>query len=171
MAPKNLTTEYRGLRFTLHQVDLEREQFLVERISDSHILASTLCSPAARESFEALVDAWINQRIGTNPPKDVHCAACDAVLIPEMRADTEYQFDNALWVSFSGGYGMFIDPFGEEDLKAVICHACAHALCDSQPWIQRLLRPHESHAHRTEDIAALLAAGHKGWDLERVDEA
>ena len=169
MEAADLTAERRGLRFTMHQIDDGRAQFIVERVSDGNILTSTLCSPEARDRFEEIIEAWIDDRLGVNPPKPVYCSACNSVLVPGLRSDTEYQFDNALWIKFSGGYGMFIDPF-EGDPQGVLCHECAHALCGSQPWIANLLNPHDSHAHRTEDIPRLLAEGHTGWDLhERED--
>lgn len=31
--------------------------------------------------------------------------------------------------------------------EAVLCHECAHELCETVPWINTLLNPLESHAH------------------------
>jgi len=126
--------------------------------------------------------------------------------------DTEYAFDNCLWICFHGGYGMFVDNLqatlpnntedrwvrGEDgeyktrtspngvtpienrnwepeyneprmmqppaDYECVICHDCAHALCAQVPWLERLLEPHRSHAHRTawkEEHPE-----HYGWDYD-----
>lgn len=38
----------------------------------------------------------------------MNCLACDAELEPDFEG-TNYQFDNALWIGFFGGYGMFVD--------------------------------------------------------------
>ena len=38
------------------------------------------------------------------------CTRCHAELVPDnANLDTTYQFDNALWIGFHGGYGMFVD--------------------------------------------------------------
>lgn len=76
--------------------------------------------------------------------------------------DAGHQYDNVLEVTFHGGYGMFIDPFGEPDPHALLCHACAHRLCDTFPWAARLLRPDTSHSHQDRYLDALHAAGHPG---------
>ena len=98
------------------------------------------------------------------------------------------QWDNALVLRLEGGYGMFIDPIphdpatdfrtgtvGELDrprpregtlqragaLKVVICHDCAHDLCERVPWLERLIEPQRSHAHSHRRDWT----GHTGWDL------
>ena len=79
--------------------------------------------------------------------------------------DNRYQFEDSLWIGFHGGYGMFLDNFnatiaenefmaespeeltykeerllpGQPDYEAVICHDCAHELCEKVPWIKSLL--------------------------------
>jgi hypothetical protein len=168
----DLTREYRGLRFTLHSVDQEREQFSVERISDGIVLTSTLHRPENLRAFDGLVDDWIAERLGVPEPPAVHCQSCGTRLLPGMRTDTDYQFDGALWLQFDGGYGMFIDPFGEDQPRAVVCHACAHELCERVPWIAALLQPERSHSHRHDHCEALILDGHDGWDLDttRLDE-
>lgn len=114
-----------------------------------------------------------------------NCFNCSAELKSDsVNPDTEYQFDNALWVGFFGGYGMFVDDIdvswggaprmlaGAAE-EAVICHECAHELCETVPWIKRLLRPQKSHAHTTEYWEA--NPDHEGWDkdsaLERIQKA
>lgn len=101
----------------------------------------------------------------------MNCAACDRELKPEAGSpETDYQFDNALWIGFHGGYSMFVDNFeADEDRKlpgadaeAVLCHDCSHDLCTANPWIEKLLKPLESHAHTREYWAA--HPNHKGWD-------
>jgi hypothetical protein len=161
----DLVSEYRGLRFTLHRVDASREQFVVTRVSDGHMLASKLYVAEVRDFFGAAVDAWIADRLGVNEPEPVCCGSCGATLVAVADMDTDYQFDNALWVRFSGGYSMFIDPCGDPDPQVVLCHACAHEFCDALPWVARLLEPARSHAHLSAEGAALIAAGHDGWDL------
>jgi len=98
------------------------------------------------------------------------CDACEHPLTL-LYADVNDQYDNALIIQFIGGYGMFVDLFGdrEDDGDTVICHKCAHELCDKVPWIGKLLTPHDSHSHRTVDIPQLLEEGHTGWDLEEYE--
>lgn len=98
------------------------------------------------------------------------CADCGGDLepvFPDM--DTDYQFDNALWISFQGGYAMFMDPMGTPKgpmgvggYQAVLCHGCAHALCEAHPWVDALIQPLRSHAHTLEFWAA--HPDHDGWD-------
>ncbi len=99
----------------------------------------------------------------------VRCAGCGTEMVGDLMPDgrgSRYQFDNALWIGFHGGYGMFIDPFGSTPVlsagqEAVVCHGCAHELCDAVGWIARLLDPARSHSHR----AGQDWTGHVGWDL------
>ncbi|SRR5580765_566535 len=149
------------------------------------------------------------------------CSKCDTELVPDHGAPDDpvtYQFQNALWIGFFGGYGMFVDnieakfpintderfkrasdrrgDFGlyddyilseegrviddpewvpeyreqrvlaaQPDYEACLCHDCAHALCDSEPWLAALLHPYGSHAHRTEYHVA--HPDHLGWDYDR----
>jgi hypothetical protein len=168
----DITREYRGLRFTLHSVDSEREQFLVERISDGTVLTSTVCQPSSVGAFDTLIDNWILDRLGVAEPEPVHCYGCAKRLVTAMSHDTDYQFDNALWVQFDGGYGMFIDPMGDERARVVICHECAHDLCDKVTWVGALLDPAKSHSHRAAACESLILEGHRGWDLDptRLDD-
>lgn len=121
------------------------------------------------------------------------CVACGGELSPDNGSEpTSYQFENALWLGFHGGYGMFVDNLGATmptntderwlrddsgeyrlndgqpivnpdwkptygeprvlpgtpDYEAVICHECAHDLCEKVPWIKTLLDPDNSHSHR-----------------------
>lgn len=169
------------------------------------------------------------------------CYACQADLVPDDGAPDDpatYQFDNALWLGFHGGYAMFVDNLearlptntedrwlrdedgeylmgtkcicsvrdrvgapqaanvgwkyhefecpcrnpidnldwepeyreervlpGQPDYEAVICHECAHELCATVPWVERLIRPHGSHAHKTAWKEA--HPEHWGWDYDR----
>lgn len=103
------------------------------------------------------------------------CASCKAELRPEFesQAETEdYQFDNALWIGFFGGYGMFVESPEVLDnpaqmirgasYEAVICHDCAHKLCVENPWIENLLMPLRSHAHKADYWQE--NPDHEGWD-------
>lgn len=123
------------------------------------------------EGLEAVIDSWVAHRLGAVVPEPVRCRSCQRALRPEGDRDTDYQFCNALWVTFEGGYGMFVDPIGSGPYRAVICHDCAHGLCDTVAWIDDMIRPLESHSHHVDDIDTLRAAGHRGWDLDRDDDA
>lgn len=108
------------------------------------------------------------------------CVSCEKELAPESgNSETEYQFDNALWVGFFGGYGMFVDDIETEygyskpmlagaAHEAVLCHDCAHKLCEANPWIEKLLQPARSHAHTQEYWDK--HPYHEGWDtsLEKL---
>jgi hypothetical protein len=159
------TRDYRGLRFQTRRMRDGRIHFLVERISDGHILDSWPYRAESVTGIDQLMSDWIDERIGVHEPATIHCSACGCRLASVGRQDTEYQFDNAIWISFSGGYGMFVDPLGKEDPKGVLCHDCAHRLCEQNPWVNALLRPFVSHSHPSAQTAALIAAGHQGWDL------
>lgn len=79
-------------------------------------------------------------------PSRVCCRVCQTELQPVFSPDTEYQFDNALWVNFTGGYDMFVESLpGLAPPPVVLCHSCAHDLCDQVPWIAELLDPEHSH--------------------------
>lgn len=150
----------------------------------------------------------------------MNCYACGTELTPE-HGDTDYQFDNALWITLDGGYGMFIEDeafeltgefwqslpeerriqvFGDlgweptglmgcpmplpeslhdewrayvkanQQNRIVICHTCAHDLCDKIPWLAQLINPYGSHSHHVDQIPQLLAQGHQGWDLDKEYE-
>jgi len=91
-----------------------------------------------------------------------HCTACGKELEPEfpgINPESE-QYDNALEVKFDGGYGMFIDPIDKE-YRAIICHECAHELCERVPWIGMLIDPYCSHSHKQGHNWTK----HWGWDL------
>jgi len=86
------------------------------------------------------------------------CVNCSKLLEPVWGPNgvvTKYQFNDALWVGFFGGYGMFVDNMvpdappilGNADYEAVLCHECAHELCDKVPWVKKLLEPETAHPH------------------------
>lgn len=101
------------------------------------------------------------------------CYACKNDLKPELDENTDYQFDNALWIGLFGGDGMFIEDkyyAGEKETdiinnaskEAVICHECAHDLCEKVEWLNKLIEPFTSHAHRSEFWKN--NPEHEGWD-------
>lgn len=104
-----------------------------------------------------------------------HCGSCGKELEPESGGPdfdpASEQYDNALEITFNGGYGMFIDPIDEE-YRVIICHECAHHLCETVQWIGKLLNPFNSHSHKywkrlpdgsTQDV--FWPEDHHGWDL------
>lgn len=112
---------------------------------------------------------------GTREAVPTTCCGCAAQMTPQFPDHpTSYQFDNALWIGFHGGYGMFIDDLLDEPTtvlpgagkEAVLCHTCAHALCDAVPWIAALLDPGFSHSHPV----TTNWTGHTGWDLPHDQE-
>jgi hypothetical protein len=110
-----------------------------------------------------------------------HCYACDAELRPEfpiidghtrrMTEDPDFQqYDNALPITFDGGYGMFHDDMEAGcRYQVIICHECAHKLCDQVEWIKRLIDPHSSHAHHIDWKAA--HPEHYGWDYDLKEDS
>lgn len=106
-----------------------------------------------------------------------NCFKCDIELVPDgpPNRETNYQFDNALWIGFFGGYGMFVDnmmDFDEAtspprilkdaDYEAVLCHECAHWFMDSNPWLKELFHPLNTHSHKTAYVEG--HPDHQGWD-------
>ncbi len=78
------------------------------------------------------------------------CASCGAELKPvsdtPMRRHDDWttQYENALAIRFSGGYGMWADPSDElvssyayQRHTAVICRTCADDLVRANPWMIR----------------------------------
>lgn len=99
----------------------------------------------------------------------MNCTSCNVELIPvfEHHDIDVKQYDNALWITFDGGYGEFIDICTMEDAehhRAILCHECAHQLCDLVPWIHKLIDPHRSHSHKTSYIEQ--HPEHYGWDYD-----
>lgn len=92
---------------------------------------------------------------------ETKCTKCDAVLKPVMPEDTNFQFENALWLGFHGGYAMFVESrmFAEDEHESaetilpgvsyelVLCHDCAHEFMDTNPWMKRIFDPARSHTH------------------------
>jgi hypothetical protein len=79
------------------------------------------------------------------------CDNCNAPLLRHER-DGGTQYDNALIITVSGGYGMFVEVpmMGGPDENLIICHDCAHRLCFMFPAFNDLIDPARSHTHRTD---------------------
>lgn len=212
----HFTTDKEGVRFTLSTQELGADDprkpptvFNARRINDDRHLPGQFLFrepeySATQKDFNDLVELWFwGHGDHAAAPAPTFCYGCGAELTADH--DTNYQFDNALWIKFDGGYGMFIDdmvdtldiasevlgdpdavplPIGgpgwtEEQTaeyrrladnvsRVVICHECAHQLCDTVPWVEKLLNSHSSHAHKTSYIEA--NPDHSGWDLDRRQE-
>lgn len=102
--------------------------------------------------------------------ENIHqCFVCQKELepiFPDLFKKGSVQYNNALIVNMAGGYGMFVDPLPQEWLSkedrldtsewvkkgrldectAIICHDCAHDLCEKVPWMDSLIEPEYSHA-------------------------
>lgn len=62
--------------------------------------------------------------------------------IPLVFADPNgqtQQGDDALQITFDGGYGMYVDPLVQPDLHMLWCKKCADALCAAFPSIHELI--------------------------------
>lgn len=116
----------------------------VKRLSDGHHLDQIWPTeaPADADALAALAEEWVARRLGAVAPEPLSCAGCGTLLHSATGADTTRQFDDALVVSFEGGYGMFVDdgPLAEPR-QALVCGHCATALGDAFAWIAALLAP------------------------------
>lgn len=95
----------------------------------------------------------------------------DTVWTSDSDDDETEQYDNALVIQFGGGYGMFNDDYKHAPhygAKVIICHDCAHDLCNKIPWLGELLDPYSSHAHITEYQED--HPEHIGWDYHTTEE-
>jgi hypothetical protein len=92
------------------------------------------------------------------------CINCGTELKPVWKDDDPdtTQLENALPITFGGGYGMFHDDNDQGIPTVFVCHDCAHEMCRQYPWMERLLDPARSHAHTSEFWAA--HPDHEGWD-------
>jgi hypothetical protein len=103
------------------------------------------------------------------------CASCGKTLASVFDDDAnenDFQQSDALWIGFFGGYGMFIeepdhdrkatDHINDASYEAVICHDCAHKLCNENQWIAGMLHPERSHAHAVQYWTD--HPDHDGWD-------
>jgi hypothetical protein len=78
-----------------------------------------------------------------------------------------HHHENALEIEFSGGYGMFIDPFPSGGYKVWLCHECAHASCEALPWLNKLIDPPHAHSHTQEFWGT--HPDHVGWDKPPIE--
>lgn len=92
------------------------------------------------------------------PPCD-RCMDCGVELTRVFPEHPAKQYDNALEITLSGGYGMFFDNI---DHHVFLCHDCAHRACVVLPWLTKLFQPEHSHAHTAEFWE--YNNGHLGWD-------
>lgn len=83
------------------------------------------------------------------------CDACGKTLdkVFDGTPPEVLQYDNALHIRLDGGYGEFIDNIeplnsGGDRYYSIICHECAHDLCERVPWIATMIDPARSHTHR-----------------------
>lgn len=78
----------------------------------------------------------------------MNCAACNKKLErlfptchnPNNRFDG---WEGALEIKFDGGFEIFVDVDCVEEakrLRVLICEACATQLCETTPWIAKLLK-------------------------------
>lgn len=109
----NLRFSQRVYKDPIHLID-------VSRISDNHWLPEQMWfdHELDEDEIRQAAEHWMEKHPGLDPePAPTHCLACDAIL--ESDADTNYQFDNVLWIALYGGYGMFVDnddfPTNTED--------------------------------------------------------
>lgn len=104
---------------------------------------------------------------GQPKPAEPHdtCVDCGAELrfvFDGNNPQDSRQYNNALPVTLTGGYGMFFDDIDTGDRTFFLCHECAHRLCEQIPWLGQLIDPLKSHSHRPEYWAA--NPDHEGWD-------
>lgn len=70
------------------------------------------------------------------------CFKCKKEPPKQFESEYDFQRDNLLEVSFTGAYGMFVDPLFSYYLLH-LCHECGHDLCD---WLG--IDPSNWHTHR-----------------------
>lgn len=161
--------EYKGLRLVYHETPNGWHLINIKRISDDHFVDQFGVERGPTNNYEwnEIIEAWRDRKSGVVAPEPTLCASCKRELPSDT--DTDYQFDGALWIEFHGGYGMFIDNIDRKPPTLVICHACAHGLCEEYPWIDAVVRAHDGHSHssRIDTVDKLLLNGHRGWDLDR----
>lgn len=83
-------------------------------------------------------------------PQKCPIDGCDELPEDHTHPPKYLQYDNALHVRFDGGYGEFIDNIGPgpDNYYSIICHECAHDLCEKVPWIAVMIDPLRSHTHK-----------------------
>lgn len=123
--------------------------------SDSFMLHSEFWTSLGEERQRALYDQWLTveckyeggiARYEQEYPGSLHLEAAPMPL-PESVQDEfrQYVYEN-------------------RHHKVIICHECAHDLCATIPWFNRLIEPHNSHSHNVSYIEA--HPEHWGWDYD-----
>lgn len=148
---------YRGLEFTLTRQDNGAGLFVVVRRADGCIVARDLIVnyDACASGVQGLAEEWIDKRLGLSEVPRATCAACTEPLHAVFPYDTDYQYVGVLWITLSGGYGMFIDPLDDTldgTLRFVVCAACADVLCSANPWLADGVRAYLSNNPRTKAV-------------------
>ncbi len=81
----------------------------------------------------------------------MNCANCGTELNPVFpglnRRKDDCQYENALIIDFTGGYGMFDDDIPNLTKQAILCHDCAHALIAANPWMRWFVDDERGHMH------------------------
>lgn len=81
----------------------------VRRISDGrHLNQFSVARKVEDHEWPEVAASWTAEHPGLDAePEPVLCRGCRQPL--ESDHDTDYQFDNALWITVDGGYGMFVE--------------------------------------------------------------
>jgi len=96
------------------------------------------------------------------------CSNCNEYMPPvfeELNRDGSIneQRDNALEVTLSGGYSMFVDDWERGPLKLIICHDCSVKLSELFPVVA--LWANNGHPHPSDDEDCCeLAWRHSDYD-------
>lgn len=67
-----------------------------------------------------------------------NCGANIPLVFDDPSGPTQ-QGDDALQITFDGGYGMYVDPLVQHNLRVLWCKTCADALCAAFPSINELI--------------------------------
>lgn len=139
------TYDIENLRFSVqHLLHRPTPTWLINvtRISDNIPLGPQIWldhEPDGHTELAAVAQKWMLTLVGNFEPEPTLCAHCSVVLVPVF-GDTEYQFEDAVWVEVQGGYSMLIDPSDQPPPKAVLCGDCGRELANMYPWMAQLLK-------------------------------
>lgn len=94
---------------------------------------------------------WLAGLYVPPPTRIAYCDSCGEVLTPVFpdlnRRKTDCQYNNALVIDFTGGYGMFDDDIPNLTKQAILCHDCAHKLIAENLWIRHFVDDRAGHMH------------------------